>query len=168
MTDEKKQIKILIVDDEEEFLQSIAERFAIRDFEVTTASEGKQAIAAAKKGRYDVALLDLQMPGMDGKEVLKLMKKKHKFLEVIMLTGHGSIDAAVECTKLGAFKFIEKPFDFERLLELISEAYTVRMKKKFEYDERRRKEIEQLSMGSSPAGILNSLRRLREIDDDEK
>ena len=168
MSNEKSRIKILIIDDEEEFLKSISERFAIRDFDVTTASEGKQAIKAAKKGKYDVALLDLKMPGMDGMEVLQSLKKKHKFLQVIILTGHGSIDSAVECTKLGAYNFLEKPFDFDKLLEVIGDAYKERLKNKFEHDEQRRKEVEILSMGSSPAAILNALRRMRNLDDDEK
>ena len=144
MADEKRQIKILIVDDDVEFLKSISERFSIRDFEVSTASEGKQALKAAKKGKYDVALLDLRMPEMDGTAVLKSLKKKHKFMQVIILTGHGSIDSAVECTKLGAFKFLEKPFDFEKLLEVVGEAYKEMLRKKFEHDEKRRKEIEFL------------------------
>ncbi|MBW2172124.1 MAG: response regulator [Deltaproteobacteria bacterium] len=68
---EGKSIKLLLVDDEVDFLKSLSERLSLRDFEVTTASEGKQAIKAAKKGHFDVAILDLRMPGMDGTEVLK-------------------------------------------------------------------------------------------------
>ena len=102
MSDKEKKIKILIVDDEEDFLNSIAERLGMRDFDVTTATEGKTAVKAAKKGKFDVAILDMKMPGMDGMELLQILKKKHKFLEVIILTGHGAIDSAVEATKLGA------------------------------------------------------------------
>lgn len=165
MSDEKKQIKILMVDDEEKFLSATAERLGMRDFDVTTATEGKQAIKAAKKGKFDVALLDLRMPGMDGMELLQILKKKHKFLEVIMLTGHASVDSAVEATKLGAFSYLEKPYNFDKLLEVLKEAYETRLRKKFEHDKKRTEEIEFLSMGSSPMAILRSLRRL---DDDEK
>ncbi len=165
MSDEKKQIKLLIVDDEEKFLSATAERLGLRDFDVTTATEGNQAIRAAKKGKFDMAILDLRMPGMDGMELLQILKKKHKFLEVIILTGYASVDSAVEATKLGAFSYLEKPYNFEKLLEVLKEAYETRLRKKFEHDKKRTEEIELLAMGSSPMGIFRSLRRL---DDDEK
>jgi DNA-binding NtrC family response regulator len=162
---EEKSIKLLLVDDEVDFLKSLSERLSLRDFEVTTASEGKQAIKAAKKGHFDVAILDLRMPGMDGTEVLKVLKDKHKWLEVVMLTGHGSVDSAVEAGKLGAFGYLEKPYDFDNLVSMLKDAYTARLKKKFEHDKKRMEDIEFLSMGSSPMSILASLRRL---DDEEK
>ena len=165
MSDESPKIKLLIVDDEEDFLKSIAERLGMRDFDVTTATEGKLAIKAAKKGKFDVAILDMRMPGMDGMDLLQTLKKKHKYLEVIILTGFGSIDSAVEATKLGAYSYLEKPYDFEKLIAEIKEAYEARLRKKFEHDKKRMEEIETLSMGSSPMGILRSLMR---IDDDEK
>ena len=165
MSEEQKQIKLLIVDDEEDFLNSIAERLGMRDFDVTTASDGNLAAKIAKKGQFDVAIIDLKMPGMDGMELLRLLKKKHKFLEVIMLTGHGAIDSAVEATKLGAYSYLEKPYDFENLMEVLKKAYEARLRKKFENDKKRMEEIEMLSMGSSPMGILKSLMHL---DDDEK
>lgn len=165
MSDEKKRIKLLIVDDDEKFLVTIAERLGLKDFDVTTATEGNQAMKAAKKGKFDVTILDLKMPGMDGTELLKIMKQKHKFLEVIILTGYASIDSAVECTKLGAFGYLEKPYNFEKLLEMLKGAYETRLRKKFEHDRKRMEEIEFLSMGASPMGILRSLRRL---DDEEK
>ncbi|MGD8492496.1 MAG: response regulator, partial [Desulfobacterales bacterium] len=114
MSAEQKKIKLLIVDDEEDFLNSISERLGMRDFDVATASDGKLAIKVAKKGKFDVAILDMKMPGMDGMELLQILKKKHKFLEVIILTGHGAIDSAVEATKLGAYSYLEKPYDFEK------------------------------------------------------
>jgi len=164
MSDEKK-IKLLIVDDEEDFLNSIAERLGMRDFDITTASEGKTAAKLAKKEMFDVAMLDLRMPGMDGIELLQILKKKHKFLEVIMLTGHGAIESAVEATRLGAYSYLEKPCEFEKLLEELKNAYETRLRKKFEHDKKRMEEIEMLRMGSSPMGILKSLMR---VDDDEK
>jgi two-component system NtrC family response regulator len=98
-------------------------------------------------------------------ELLQILKKKHKFLEVIILTGYASVDSAVEATKLGAFSYLEKPYNFEKLLEVLKEAYETRLRKKFEHDKKRTEKIEFLAMGSSPMGILRSLRR---IDDDEK
>ena len=165
MTDKEKQIGLLIVDDDEKFLATVAERLGLKDFDVTTATEGKQAVKAAKKGAFDVAILDLKMPGMDGIELLQILKKKHKFLEVIILTGFASIDSAVEATKLGAFGYLEKPYNFDKLLGVLKNAYEARIRKKFEHDKKRKEEIEMLAMGSSPMGILKALKHL---DDDEK
>ncbi len=165
MAIENSTINLLIVDDDKEFLATIAERLGLREFNVTTATEGTLAIEAAKKGNFDVAIVDMKMPGMDGMELLQILKKKHKFLEVIILTGYVSIDSAVEATKLGAYSYMEKPYDFEKLLATLKDAYEARLKKKFEHDQRRMKEIETLALGSSPMGILKSLMRL---DDDVK
>ena len=165
MTDKEKQIGLLIVDDDEKFLATIAERLGLKDFDVTTATEGTQAIKAAKKGAFDVAILDLKMPGMDGMELLQILKKKHKFLEIVILTGFASIDSAVEATKLGAFGYLEKPYDFDKLLGVLKDDYEARIRKKFEHDKKRKEEIEMLAMGSSPMGIL---RALKHLDDDEK
>lgn len=164
MSDEKK-IKLMLVDDEEDFLNSLAKRLGKRDFDIATATEGKQAISLAKKEKFDVAILDMKMPGMDGMELLGILKKKHKFLEILILTGYGGIDSAVDATKLGAFAYLEKPCDFEKLIETIKNAFEARLKKKFESDKKRMEELEMLSMGSSPMGILRSLITL---DDDRK
>ena len=164
MSDEKL-IKVLLVDDEVKLLESVSQRLSLRDFEVTTAPDGKKAIKAAKGDKFDVAIVDLRMPGMDGKEVLKTLKKRHKWLEVIILTGYGSVDSAAECTRLGAFGYLEKPCDFNKLIDVLKQAYTERLKKKFKHDKKRMEDIDFLSMGASPISILASLRRL---DDDEK
>ena len=101
------RIKLLLVDDEVKFLESISKRLELKNFDVTSATTGKEAIASAEKGLFDVAVVDFQMPGMDGAQVLKTLKQKHKYIEIIMLTGHATIDSAVECTRLGAFKYLE-------------------------------------------------------------
>jgi DNA-binding NtrC family response regulator len=157
--------KILLVDDEVKFLKAVSDRLSIKGFEVTTATNGDDAIDAANKGGFDVAVVDLQMPGTDGAQVLKILKKNHKFIEIIMLTGHATVDSAVECTKLGAFKYLEKPYDFDKLVEALKEAYQARMKKKFERNQKRMDAIQKLSMHQSPLGLLKALARL---DDDEK
>jgi len=165
MSDENKKINLLMVDDEKDFLDSLAERLGNREFDVTTATEGTEAVKAAKKGNFDLAILDLNLPGMDGMAVLQILKKKHTYLEVIILTGYGKIESAVEATKLGAYSFLEKPFDLEKLLEVLKEAYQTRLRKKFEHDKKRMEELQMLSMGTSPMGILKSLIKM---DDDEK
>jgi DNA-binding NtrC family response regulator len=161
----ENKIKLLLVDDEVKFLEWIAKRLELKDIDVTTATNGQAAIASAEKGLFDVAVVDFKMPGMDGAQVLKALKDNHKYLETIMLTGHATIDSAVECTKLGAFKYLEKPYDFEKLVEVIKEAYEARLKKKFEHDQKRIGEIQKLSISASPLGLLRALAKL---DDEDK
>jgi DNA-binding NtrC family response regulator len=153
-------IRILLVDDEVKFLKAVSDRLAIKGFDVTTADNGDDAIAAASKGGFDVAVVDLQMPGMDGTQVLKVLKENHKFIEIIMLTGHATVDSAVECTRLGAFKYLEKPYEFDKLVESLKEAYHARMTKKFEQNQKRMEAIQKLSMHQSPLGLLRELARL--------
>jgi len=160
-----EKIKILIVDDEVKFLDSIAQRLELRGFDVTKAANGADAVEAAKVGRFDLALLDLKMPGMDGTQVLAKLKQDHKYLEVIILTGHGSLDSAVECTKLGAFGYLPKPYELENLLDVLKQAYETRLKKKFENDQARMAKIAEIAIGSSPLGIL---RELAKLDDEQK
>jgi len=164
MSNENK-IKLLMVDDEVKFLESISKRLALKNFDVTTAATGQEAIESAEKGFFDVAVVDFQMPGMDGVQVLNALKERHKYIEIIMLTGHATVDSAVEATKLGAFKYLEKPYAFEKLVEVIKEAYEARLKKKFEHNQKRMEEIQKLSFGQSPLGIL---RALADLDNEEK
>ena len=112
-----------------------------------------------------MAVVDFQMPGINGAQVLKTLKDRHKYLEIIILTGHATINSAVECTKLGAFQYLEKPYAFEKLAETIKDAYEARLKRKFAHNAKRNQEIQKLSMGSSPLGILKALARL---DNEEK
>jgi DNA-binding NtrC family response regulator len=159
------KIKLLIVDDEIKFLESIARRLEMRGFDVTKAANGQQALDAARQASFDLALLDLKMPGLNGQQVLEMLKKEHKYLEVIILTGHGSMDSAVECTKLGAYGYLPKPYELEKLLEVLKAAYETRLRNKFRQDDDRIKKITQLAIGSSALGIL---RELRKLDDEEK
>lgn len=159
-----EKIHLLMVDDEVKFLQTITERLKLKFFEITSAANGEEAIAAAKKGQFDVAVIDLQMPGIDGVQVLEILKKNHKYLEILILSGHATIETAVACTKLGAFKVLEKPCDFDKLCEAIKEAYEIRLKKKFEHDEIRMKQIQSLALGQSPLGILKELAKMDEAD----
>lgn len=164
MSDELK-IRLLIVDDEVKFLESIAKRLELRGLDVTTAPNGEEAIKKARTEKFDLVLLDLKMPGIDGRQVMEILKKEHKFVEVIILTGHGSVDSAVECTKLGAFDYLPKPYEMENLLNVLHKAYEARLTKKFESDQERLEKIAKLAVGSSPLSIL---RELRKLDDDEK
>ena len=159
------KIKLLIVDDEIKFLYALSKRLEARDFLVTKATNGNEAIQAARHEKFDIALIDLKMPGIDGKQVLDILKKEHKYLEVIILTGHGSIDSAVECTKLGAFGYLPKPYELEQLIEILEKAYEERMLKKFKSDQKKMDEVIKIGTEASPLSVL---RKLRELDDEEK
>lgn len=162
MSDNQPKINLLVVDDEKDFLSTLSERLRHKNFEVTAASQGETAIKAAKKAKFDVALVDLRMPEMDGVKLLQILKKKHKFLEVIILTGYGEIDSAIEATKLGAYSYLEKPFEYEKLVEVLQNAYQSKLSKKSEYEKRRIEELQMLSMGTSPMGILKTIIRARQ------
>ena len=158
-------IRLLIVDDEVRFVDSIGRRLEMRGFDVTKAYNGQEAVDTSRGAKFDLALLDLKMPGMDGKQVLDILKREHKHLEIIILTGHGSLDSAVDCTKLGAYGYLPKPYEFDKLLDVLREAYQARLTKKFDADQTRMEKIAKIAMGQSALGIL---RELRELDDDEK
>ena len=155
-----EKIRLLLVDDERQFLETICKRLELRNFEVTPVSSGEEAIEAARKNEFEIALVDLKMPGMGGEQVLETLKKEHKFLEVIILTGHGSIDSAVRSTKLGAYYYLQKPCELEMLLQVLKEAYQKRIQKKHGYkDEEMEKIISRMTTDSS-LKILQNLKKL--------
>ncbi len=114
--------KILLVDDEEEFVQILAERMEARGMKVTVAGSGDEAIKIAETSDFDAVVLDLAMPGKDGIETLKNLLEINGDLQVILLTGHATVDKGVQSIKLGARDFLEKPLDFEKLLLKIANA----------------------------------------------
>ena len=157
-----EKIRLLLVDDETQFLETICKRLELRNFEVTPVSSGEEAIEVARKNEFEIALVDLKMPGMSGEQVLETLKKEHKFLEVIILTGHGSIDSAVRSTKLGAYYYLQKPCELEMLLQVLKEAYQKRIQKKHGYkDEELEKIISRMTTDSS----LEILQNLKKLDD---
>jgi DNA-binding NtrC family response regulator len=119
-------IRLLIVDDEVGFVNILAKRLRRRNMEVTSAYTGTEAIQILRKQDFDVAVLDLKMEEMDGIEVLKIFKKMDPKMVVIMLTGHGSEQAAREGIEFGAFDYLTKPCELEELLAKIREAYQER------------------------------------------
>jgi DNA-binding NtrC family response regulator len=111
-----------MVDDEVGFTDVMAKRLGRRSIDVTTAYSGSDGVRAMRDRRYDVAVLDLKMEDMDGIEVLKVFKALDPRMQVIMLTGHGSEEAAHEAIHLGAYAYLNKPFEFEELLQKIQDA----------------------------------------------
>lgn len=118
---------VLIVDDEVEFSNIVAERLRGRDFEVDTVDRGAAGVEAVSNKPYDAVIVDLAMPGMDGIETLKAMLEVDAGLQIIILTGHGSIQKGVEAVKLGACDFLEKPADIEQLTTKVTEAQQKRV-----------------------------------------
>ena len=114
--------KILLVDDEKDFIETLSQRIAIRGIEVSSTTSAKRAIEKVAEESYDAIILDLQMPEMDGLEVLKTIKKSNPELQIIVLTGHATVKKAIEAMKLGALDLIEKPVDLDTLMEKIKKA----------------------------------------------
>ena len=119
MANGKAKIRLLVVDDEVGYLEVLSKRLQKRDLDVTTASTGQRAIQLLRRNTFDVAVVDLKMVDMDGIEVLRIFKLMDPDLAVIILTGHGSEQAAREGIERGAFDYLTKPCDLESLLEII-------------------------------------------------
>ena len=141
--------RILLVDDEKDFVEALAERLRNRDFDVTTAFTGEEALEKLKEYNFDVAIVDVKMPGLDGIETLKEIKKLKPLTEVLMLTGHGTVETAIEGMKHGAYDFLMKPCEMDTLLEKIGDAY----ERKAEQEERIRKAMAE-KLSTSPLSVL--------------
>jgi len=116
------ELRILLVDDEEEFVTTLAERLEIRGFAPQTATDGEQALEMIKNNDYDVIVLDLMMPGLNGLDVLQRIKRRTPDLPVILLTGHGSTREGMEGMRHGAFDYLMKPLDIDELITKLHEA----------------------------------------------
>jgi len=127
---EKGSIRLLLVDDEEGYVNVLANRLEKRHFDVTKAYSGRDAIKAVRGQDFDVAILDLKMEDMDGIEVLKIFNQMGLDMEVIMLTGHGSQEAATEGMSIGAYDYLTKPCELHELIEKIKQACDKRSKDK--------------------------------------
>ena len=116
-------IKLLLVDDEVEFLQTLMRRMKKRKVDVTGENSGEEALAYLSRNPIDVVVLDVKMPGMDGIETLREIKKRMPLTEVIMLTGHANLDVAIEGMEIGAFDYLMKPINIDDLLYKVQDAY---------------------------------------------
>jgi DNA-binding NtrC family response regulator len=118
---------VMLVDDEVDFIETMAKRLQKRDFKVLTATNGQQALELVDVNRnLEVMILDVKMPGMDGIEVLKEIKNRYPLIEVIMLTGHATIESAIDGMKIGAFDYLMKPCEIEQLTQKVYEAVAKR------------------------------------------
>ena len=131
---------VLLVDDEAEFLETLTKRMKKRGVSVSGVSSGEEALAALDQNPADVIVLDVRMPGMDGIETLREIKNRYPLVEVIMLTGHASVEVAVEGMEMGAFDYLMKPMDIDELLFKLQDAY-----KKKSLKEKKIKQIKEIA-----------------------
>lgn len=125
--DSQLATKVLLVDDEKEFVELMSQRLETRGLQVIAVTSGEEAVAMTQDRNLDVAVVDFAMPGIDGIETLKQIKEKRPDIEVIMLTGHGTIQSGIEAMKHGAIDYLEKPVDLNILMEKIRLAKQQRM-----------------------------------------
>ena len=150
-----EKIKILLVDDEQEFVETLSERIRMREHDSDVALNGEQALKKMDDDLPDVVVLDLKMPGMDGMEVLRRIRKAYPKVQVIMLTGHGSEKDEEEAKKLGAFEYLQKPVEIETLMKKVKKAY----KNKFESS--------MMAATFAEAGEFDTAKEIRDSDDEE-
>ena len=124
--DQSKAIRVLLIDDEVHYVNVLANRLSKRNFQVGKATSGTEALKILRNQDFDIAVLDLKMEDMDGIEILKIIKKMVPDLVVIMLTGHGSAEAAQRGIREGAFDYLTKPCELNQLIEKIYEALSNR------------------------------------------
>jgi len=120
--EKEMEAKVLLVDDEQDFLETLSNRLEMRGLKVSAVTSGEQAISEARQQDYDAIVVDLAMPGIDGLETLKRIKADNPNAEIIMLTGHASVQSGVEAMKLGAGDFLQKPVELTELMSKIGEA----------------------------------------------
>ncbi|MFO8058324.1 MAG: response regulator [bacterium] len=145
--------KVLLVDDEEEFVKALAERLKMRDLQSDLVYDGEQALDFVEKKEPDVMVLDLRMPGIDGIEVLKQVKKAYPGIQVIILTGHGTEKDEERARSLGAFDYLEKPVNIETLVDRMKKAY------------RRRLEDSAVAATYAEAGDYKTAKKIMDEDD---
>ena len=121
------EAKVLLVDDEIEFLESASERLGLRGFQVDTAENGPAALAKIEGKIYDAIVLDMMMPGQDGLETLKQALAKKPDLQIILLTGHATVEKGIQAMKAGAMDFLEKPANLDELAEKIKQGQAKRI-----------------------------------------
>ena len=133
---------VLLVDDEVPFVETMTKRLTKRDLRITSAFNGKEALDKLEEDRsVEVVILDVKMPGMDGNETLKEIKRRYPLVEVIMLTGHATIESGIDGMKLGAFDYLMKPCEMDQLISKVKEAAAKKRQHEDKIIEARMKEI---------------------------
>ncbi|NQT54965.1 MAG: response regulator [Desulfobacteraceae bacterium] len=154
-------MKVLLIDDEQTLLEYLSKRLLREGFTVKATFSGEEAIEVATNDNFDVAVVDLKMPGIDGVETQKRLREIQPFLQCIVLTGHGSIETALESGQKDAFQYLLKPIDYEVLVKTIKDAY----EKKLELQNVKfREHVEEIyRSGLGAKGIRKAINKLRKI-----
>jgi DNA-binding NtrC family response regulator len=152
-----KNLQLLLVDDEERFLSTTKSLLEKRGVSTQTASGGREALRILENKRIDVVMLDVKMPDMDGIEALRLIKQRFPLIEVIMLTGHASVDSAVDGMRLGAFDYLMKPCDITEMLNKVQQAF---IKKQVTEEKIQKLQVERII--SHPMAVFDKNGKARE------
>jgi len=164
---EDKDIRVLLIDDEQTLLEYLSKRLLREGFTVKVTFSGEEALQTAADENFDVAVVDLKMPGMDGVETQKRLKEIQPFLQCIVLTGYGSIDTALKSGQYDAFQYLLKPIDYAALLQGIKDAHQLKLKLQKEKFDEEASEIQSSGLGTK--GIkkaINKLRRIYGVEED--
>ncbi len=159
-----KSMALLIVDDEERFLYSMEKLLVKKGYRVQTAASGEQCLGVLEEKPVDVVILDIKMPGIDGLETLRRIKRRYPLVEVVLLTGHATVESAVEGLKSGAFDFLMKPISVSDLLDKVKEAYKRRRAAEEKIRDARCRRFLQQSSGD----ILRAAKRRTERGHDDE
>ncbi|MCU0573508.1 MAG: response regulator [Syntrophobacteraceae bacterium] len=118
-----ESFRVLVVDDELDFLETLVKRLRRRKVDASGVSSGVEALQLLEQEHFDVVILDIRMPGFDGIETLREMKRKRPLMEVILLTGHASVESGMQGMQLGAFDYVMKPAEFDEILDKVRQAF---------------------------------------------
>jgi DNA-binding NtrC family response regulator len=157
-----EKIQLLFVDDEEDFVKYMTKRLELHEIEVHAFTNPVQALQETEGSNFEVGLLDLKMPDMDGEELLERLKKRDPGLEIIILTGHGSVESAFRTAQRGAYEYLQKPCDFDALVSSINTAYSKRIKT---LSADKAGEVDALMKQAGTMEPLTLLKRLKKIHD---
>lgn len=160
----QEKIRLLFVDDEDEFVDYMTRRLKPREIEVHAYTNPVRALEETATQNFDVALLDLKMPKMDGEELLNRLKERDPTIEIIILTGHGSASSAFRSAQEGAFEYLLKPCEFVDLVSSINKAYAKRIKA---LSGEQGRQVDELMQGAGKIQPLTMLDRLKKIRDGE-
>lgn len=157
---ENKDIRVLLIDDEQTLLEYLAKRLLREGFTVKVTFSGEEALQVAAEEDYDVAVVDLKMPGMDGTETQRRLKEIQPNLQCIVLTGHGCIESPLEGGHENAYHYLLKPVEFESLMQTIRDAYQNKMKL-----QRREPVSQEKESGpdSGTSGFKKAVRKIRNL-----
>ncbi len=156
------KIRLLFVDDEKDFVTYMKKRLERHDLDVHAYNNPVQALDETEGQTFDVGLLDLKMPEMDGEELLKRLKQRDPRMEIIILTGHGHVESAFRTAKAGAYEYLLKPCDFDQLLAWINNAYAKRIKA---LDREKAGRVDELMKGAPGMSPLTLLKKLKDLHD---